>query len=192
MLRRIRPGERASFGQFMHFRVLLCGLIGLAACTAPSVAPPSRGDLAIEVVRVKPGAAAPDHSDGCWAKDITPAIIETQTEQLLVSRERRDAEGRVIAPASYRTNTQQRMVQDTAEVWFRAPCPEALTVNFVATLQRALKARGLYLLPVTGDWNPDTAEAIRRFQAARGLDSPILSLAATRELGIISTDISTL
>lgn len=156
------------------------------------VTAPSRTDLTIEVTRVKPGGSPPDTSVGCWAKDITPAVIETRTEQILVSEERRDATGNITSPASYKTNTQQRMVQDTTEVWFRKPCPQDVNVTFVATLQRALKARGLYLQPVTGAWNPETAEAIRRFQADRGLDSPVLSLAATRELGIISTDFETL
>lgn len=182
-----------SDGHIMNFRFLLCGLLCFAACSAaPPVAAPNRDNQTIELIRVKPGDTPPDTSQGCWAKDITPAIIETHTEQVLVSEERRDADGNITSPASYRTNTQQRMVQDTSEVWFRRPCPQDVTVNFVATLQRALKARGLYLQPVTGAWNPDTTEAVRRFQAERGLDSPILSLAATRELGIISTDISDL
>lgn len=181
----------------MHFRFLLCGLLvcgqlGLAACAGPSVVAPNRTNQTIEVIRVKPGSPPPDTTQGCWATDLTPAIIETRTEQVLVSEERRDADGNITAPASYRTSTQQRMVQDTSEAWFRRPCPQDVTVNFIATLQRALKARGLYLEPVTGAWNPATSEAIRRFQAERGLDSPVLSLAATRELGIISTDISDL
>ena len=37
------------------------------------------------------------------------------------------------------------------------------------------------------NWAAPTTEAIRRFQAERGLDSPVLSLAATRELGITAT-----
>ena len=36
--------------------------------------------------------------------------------------------------------------------------------------------------------DPATAEALRRFQAERGLDSPLLSLGAAKELGLISTD----
>jgi hypothetical protein len=33
---------------------------------------------------------------------------------------------------------------------------------------------------------------VRRFQADRGLDSPTLSLAAAKELGLIATDLSDL
>lgn len=63
---------------------------------------------------------------------------------------------------------------------------------FLASLQRALKARGLYLGEVTGEWNAATAEGVRRFQAERGLDSPRLSLAAARELGLIAVDLDRL
>ena len=92
--------------------------------------------------------------------------------------------GVVIQPAAYRTRTQQRMVQDREEIWFRAPCPDTMDMEFVATLQRALKARGLYLLPLSGLIDAPTRDAIRRFQAERGLDSPRLSLGAARELGL--------
>ena len=98
----------------------------------------------------------------------------------------------MIEPASFRTRTQQRIVQEREEIWFRAPCPEEQTVQFIASLQRALKARGLYLMPVTGEMNAETAEALRRFQAERGLDSPVLSLGAARELELAATSLDAL
>jgi peptidoglycan hydrolase-like protein with peptidoglycan-binding domain len=48
------------------------------------------------------------------------------------------------------------------------------------------------VLPITGEMNPETAEAVRRFQAERGLDSPVLSLAAARELGLAATSLEDL
>lgn len=155
--------------------------------TAPAV-----GNLGIELVRLKEGQHPPPSAGKCWAKDTTPAIIETTTEQVVVTDEQRDAAGKVTAPATYQTKTHQRLLQDHEEVWFRAPCPQDMTVNFVATLQRALKARGLYVAPVTGMMDAATAEAVRRFQAERGLDSPELSLSAAKELGIIATDFANL
>ena len=119
---------------------------------------------------------------------MTPAVIETVTEQVQVTPEVRDADGRVTTPAAFRTVTQQKMVQDREEIWFRAPCESDISVAFTATLQRALKARGLYRDAVTGTLTPATTGAIRRFQAERGLDSPHLSLAAARELGLIAGD----
>lgn len=174
---------------------LVAALLGLAACQTAGgpVSGPARADLGIELIRRPPDAGPPPGPEGaCWDKDVTPAVIETVTDQVLVSAEQRDADGKVTAPATFRTVTAQRMVQEREEVWFRAPCPEDISVAFVASLQRALKARGLYLLPVTGAMDGATAEAIRRFQADRGLDSPTLSLAAARELGLIAVDLDRL
>jgi peptidoglycan hydrolase-like protein with peptidoglycan-binding domain len=78
-------------------------------------------------------------------------------------------------------------VQDRAQVWFPAPCAADMTLDLIATLQRALKARGFYLLPLTGVYDAPTMAAVRRYQAGRGLDSPKLSLGAARELGIVAT-----
>ena len=169
-------------------KALLIGGLVVAGCTTGQNAGPARADLAIELVRLtKPGP--PNGPDGaCWVSDTTPAIIESVTEQVVIAEELRDAAGRVTTPASFETQTFQRMVQDREEVWFRAPCAADMTVHYIATLQRALKARGIYLQPVTGTLDAGTADAIRRFQATRGLDSPILSLAAAKELGISATD----
>lgn len=177
----------------MIFRLVLgCALV-LAGCGEQvSVSAPAVSNLGIELVRLKEGQQPPQTEGICWAKDTTPAVIETTTEQLVVTDEQRDAQGAVTAPATYQTKTHQRLLQDHEEVWFRAPCPSDMTVNFVATLQRALKARGLYMAPVTGIVDATTSEAIRQFQAERGLDSPELSLSAAKELGIIATDVSRL
>lgn len=165
----------------------------LAACQGAGVPKaPGQVDLAAEVVRLdRPGPPARPEG-ACWESDVTPAVIETVTEQVVVTAEKRDADGRVTAPATYRTDTRARIVQDREEVWFRAPCPADITVDFVATLQRALKARGYYLLPLSGALDAGTRDAVRRFQADRGLDSPLLSLAAARDLGLLPTSLDDL
>ena len=167
-------------------------ILGLAACQPTPVTAPSTTDLTAEIVRLtEPGP--PNGPDGaCWASDVTPAVIETVTEQVLLSPEKRDDQGNITAPATFRTVTQQRMIQDNEEVWFRSPCPDQLTMDFIATLQRALKARGLYVLDLSGVMDAATLEAVRRFQAERGLDSPVLSLAAARALGILPTALADL
>jgi Putative peptidoglycan binding domain len=156
----------------------------MGGCVGPLVRPPSIDGFTIELVE---GEQPQAPAGACWASDLTPLIIETVTEQSLSVPEKLDAVGNVLTPAVYSTNTRQRIVQERREVWFRAPCPEELTIAYHATLQRALKARGLYLGPVTGAMDAPTMEAIRRFQADRGLDSPVLSLAAARELGLAAT-----
>ncbi len=167
-------------------------LLLASACTGPKVDRPARADLSIEAVHIK-GDGPPKGPEGaCWDKDTTPAVIETVTEQVIVSPEVRDAAGQITAPATFRSETAQHMVQDRQEVWFRAPCPEQMDVAFLASLQRALKARGLFGAAISGSYDAATAEAVRRFQAERGLDSPRLSLAAAKELGLIAVDIDRL
>ncbi len=171
---------------------LISALLVLAACTAGQNQPPGRADLGIEVVRLTQPGPPKGPKDACWSGSTIPAVIETVTEQVLAEPEVKDAAGSVISPARYRTETRQRIVQDREEVWFRAPCPEVFDVGFIATLQRSLKARGFYLLPLTGVLDAPTTDAIRRFQTLRGLDSGTLSLAAARELGLVSTDLAKL
>ena len=163
------------------------GLIGLVAAGCRPGVPevPQRADLSSEIVRLdRPGP--PERPEGaCWEADVTPAVIETVTEQVVVTPETRGADGTLLTAATYRTDTRTRILRDREEVWFRAPCPADYTVEFVTTLQRALKARGFYLLPLTGEMDAGTRDAVRRFQTERGLDSARLSLAAARELGLV-------
>ena len=162
-------------------------LMVLGACQTAMPPAPRTSDLSREIVRLdRPGPPARPEG-ACWESDVTPAVIETVTEQVVVTPETRGEDGRVLTPATYRTDTRTRIVQDREEVWFRAPCPAEYTVDFVASLQRALKARGFYLLPLTGELDAGTRDAVRRYQAERGLDSPRLSLAAARELGLLPT-----
>ena len=166
----------------------LC-LLALAGCAGAPLPPeaPSRADFSSELVlRDEPGP--PEGPQGaCWQADIRPAVIETVTEQVLIEPERKAADGTAI-PAVYGTETRQRIVEDRATVWFRAPCAAELTPDLIATVQRALKARGLYLMPLTGVLDAPTREAIRRYQRSRGLDSDHLSLAAARDLGVVAAD----
>lgn len=168
---------------------ILCAGLALAACR-PSAMPeaPARADLSIDLVRLtEPGP--PKGPDGaCWASDVTPMVIETISEQVMVSEEKRAEDGSVIAPASFHSETRQKIVQEREEIWFRSPCPADMTVDFIASLQRALKARGLYLLPLTGELDMATRTALRRFQSERGLESDRLSLSAARELGLVALD----
>ena len=160
----------------------LAALALLPACQMQGAAG-GAGDLRGELVRLDPGPP-PAEPGLCWEGDITPAVIETVSEQVLVSPEERAEDGRVITPATYRSETRQRIAQEREVVWFRTPCDAELTVEFVASLQRALKARGYHQGATTGTLDAETAEAVRRYQAERGLDSARLSLGAARQLGL--------
>ncbi|KPU84904.1 hypothetical protein JI58_00895 [Marinosulfonomonas sp. PRT-SC04] len=139
--------------------------------------------------------SAPEDSDKCWGKGTTPAVVETVTQQVLVR-----AAGPIIAPspdgaptyktvhspAIYTTRTQQKIITPRADFWFEVPCPAQIDQGFIATLQRALKSRGLFRGAVTGVIDQRTQKAVRWYQKQHGLDSTTLSLAAARQLGLIA------
>jgi hypothetical protein len=132
---------------------------------------------------------APKYKPGqCWGQDVSPAVIETVTEQVVVSQAVIAADGTVTSPATYRTETHQKIVRKRADVWFRIPCDGEMTPELVSVLQRALKARGYYRGAITGEMDNKTANAIQAFQRPRGLDSPVFSLAAAHQLGIIAIE----
>ena len=78
------------------------------------------------------------------------------------------------------------MIEETA---FRVPCPEVMTTDFIATLQRALAARGQYDGPITGRADPATRRAVQGFQKSHGFDSPILTLDTAQKLGLVPVNI---
>lgn len=168
---------------------LCCG--ALAACQGGVVpAAPGHPDLAAELLHRSEPGPPPGPEGSCWTSDVTPAVIETVTEQALAAPATFAADGTTLTPARFRSVTRQEIIKSRDEVWFRSPCPAAMTVDFIATLQRALKARGLYRLALTGVMDAPTRTAVRQFQAPMGLDSPLLSLAAARDLGIVPTDLA--
>ena len=194
-MRRTKPDRYEAKADLMRqFPLTACAaVLMLAACNSSGpIDAPSTSNLSAELVRRREPGPPPGPDGTCWASSTTPAMIETVTEQVLATAEVTDAVGNVIKPATYRTKVQQKIVREREEVWFTSPCPDQMGPDFIATLQRALKARGLYLLPLTGVLDAATNDAIRRFQAARGLDSPVLSLAMTRELGIVPTALDAL
>ncbi len=165
----------------------------LAGCGQQiAVKAPQTADLADEAITITGEGPPPGPEGTCWAHDLIPAVFETTTEQTLVSAEVRDEAGSVVTPASYKSVSKLRVLNERRDIWFTAPCPEDMTVEFLATLQRALKARGYYTLPLTGEMDAATTEAVRHYQADLGLDSPLLSRAATQELGIATTSLADL
>ena len=158
-------------------------LLGLAAGCAPL---PASG----------PGRVAPDADQGqiltgtdgkCYGRQITPAVIETVTEQIVVQPAVLNTDGSVRSPAAFRTVTRQRILTERREVEFEAVCASVLTPEFIASLQRALEARGGYSGPVTGAWDARTARAVQAWQTARGgPSSPVLAIATARDLGLVS------
>ena len=171
----------------------LMAALSLGGCGSPvPVAAPAPEDLTGEAIQSGTGGPPSRPQGACWGHDTIPAMIETVTETVLDQPELRDKDGRVIRPASYSSTARQRMVHDREEVYIRTPCYNQLTPDTIVTLQRALKARGYYLLPLSGELDPATMIAIRRYQADHGLDTPVLSLKAAETLGLVAVDQSKL
>jgi hypothetical protein len=152
--------------------------LALAACAPQGPAPRAPADLAEAPPGAPPGS--------CWGKEVAPAVIETVTEQIEIAPPTYGAGGLIIAPARYTTETRQVIVTERQVRWIETPCAEVMTPRFVASVQRALAVRGDYRGPVTGTLDPRTRAAIRRHQAARGLDSDILALETARALGLVA------
>lgn len=171
------------------YRIVLSALAlaGLAACGGPAA---DLGALGEPEVTRRVQEAPPGAPPGtCWGKHVSPAVIETVTEQVLLQPAEVHADGTVTKPAIYKTETVQKIVRERKETWFETPCDRDLTPDFLASLQRALAVRGLYKGPVTGQMDARTRAAVRRYQKPQGLDSGILSLAAARRLGLAVVDL---
>lgn len=181
---RQESGEQAQM-QTPSRRFALMSCLAIAACTAVP-AGLATTDLSAGLLPAT-DATPPATPEGvCWARAVTPAVIETVTEQVMATAERRGPDGAVTEPATFRTETRQSIVTDRREVWFETPCAGVMGPEFLATLQRALKARGLYLEPLTGAIDAPTRAAIRAWQRPRGLDSDVLAMASARALGIVA------
>nr|WP_224380286.1 peptidoglycan-binding domain-containing protein [Roseovarius carneus] len=144
----------------------------------------SEPNLVQTLAEAPPGAAP----GTCWGKVVTPAVIETVTDQIILQPAEVLSDGTVTSPAVFKTETRQAIVQERKVTWFETPCAADLTPEFVATVQRALQARGFFRGGITGLMDTRTRAAIRRFQAPEGLDSGILSLAAARSLGLVAVE----
>ncbi len=122
----------------------------------------------------------------CYETETVPAVIETVTEQVLVTPAVLAADGSVAEPAVHKSRSRQEIVRERQVLRIETPCPAAMTPEFNATLQRALAARGLYAGAVTGVFDAETRAAVERYQTARGVPSGVLSVATARELGLIT------
>ncbi len=170
-----------------RLHLLLPALISvlLSACApeGPGRVPQGLGQSVRGAAQKAPPGAPPG---SCWDTEITPAIIETVTRQEQVTPPRLDASGQITTPATFRSVTRQEVVRPRRETWFETLCPADFSPDFVATLQRALAARGHFPETVTGLLDRATQRGILTYQRSQGLDSPTLSLENARKLGLIS------
>jgi len=123
----------------------------------------------------------------CFARTTTPALIETVTHQVMVQPAIVRGDGTVESPAAFRTVTRQEILRERREVEFETPCTAILTPQLVASLQRALLARGYYRGTINGRIDGRTSAAIERYQIAQGdVPTPTLTLRTARSLGLVA------
>jgi hypothetical protein len=148
------------------------------------------GDRAALTFDNPPAFAAPlverDADGGCYGRDVTPAQIQTVTEQVMVQPASVTSDGTILSPAAFRTVTRQQITRERREVLFETICPEDLTPEFIGSLQRALKARDHYSGPISGVFDGRTARAVQSFQRLEGHDSLLLDIRTARQLGLVA------
>lgn len=123
----------------------------------------------------------------CFERVTTPAVIETVTEQIMVQPALVRSDGSVESPAAFRTVTRQRILRERREVEFETPCASVMTPEFIASVQRALLARGYYRGPISGALDSRTGAAIERFQTdQQDVQTRVLTLRTARALGLVA------
>ena len=127
--------------------------------------------------------AAPEGS--CWAKHITPAVIETITSQKQLSLPVDQAGNLGHPAASYQTETRHVLLNNRYERWFETLCPDLMDAPLVTELQRTLQDHDLYQGKIDGLLGPVTKAAVHRFQRQNGLDSDTLSLRSAVLLALV-------
>jgi len=161
---------------------VLGAIFALAACA-------DLGLTEIEDTSATEDLRPPDAEPGaCYGHQVLPAMFETVTQHIVVRDATYDGAGTLLTPTAYRTDTVQKIVRERDYVWFKKPCPEDMDDQFLFSVQRALKARGLYSGRISGEMDQRTRKAVRKYQQGLGLDSEILSLQAARKLGLVAVE----
>lgn len=172
--------QASSSRRITRLATTLFGAVILTACMQDQTVSDSG---VIQGTGLAPAGAPPGT---CWGKIPTPAVIETVTEQILVTPAKVNADGSIASLPIYREESRQQIVTPRTDRWFEIPCPPDFTVEFVSTLQRALQVRGLYSGAINGNMDAATRRAVLSVQTAAGLPSDVLSIETARELGIVA------
>lgn len=157
-------------------------LLALCACASPQSDPPA--SVAVPVIQQ---AEIQTMADGrCFSFDPGPPTFETITQQVIAVPEQRAADGSVTQPAIFRNVDRQVEVIRENPPRFQVVCPQDLSQNFVASLQRALAARNAYAGAINGLIDDATKTAILQFQAESGTYSSNLAMVTAQSLGLLS------
>ena len=164
----------------MRFAITATCVLALAACEAPVPTTPTN---APEVL-IDLGELETDGNGRCFARDAAPTEVRIVEETVIVVPEKRDNLGRITQPAVVRSQDGPQTFRIGDGKRFETLCPQEYTAQFVASLQRAMKARGAYDGPITSAYDAATSQAVRAFQLSSGIDSPLLRRRTALELGL--------
>lgn len=164
--------------------LLLSSLLVLCACAQSERPAVARMNVTERLSSVS--APPPDaRGDSCWGVEETPAVIEETVQSIVLQPAQMTADGTVLSPPVTKQEVQQKIIRERKETWFETLCEDELTPDFIASLQRALIARGLFDGEIDGTMTSQLGFSIRRYQGPQGLDSSILSRAAARQMGLV-------
>lgn len=170
-------------------RTLSAGaLLALAACASATGPAPENATRAVAVPISPPALAERTAHGTCRTREVTPAVYEQVMGEVQVVQAQIADDGTVLNPPIYRRAPVPRLVRARSEISFEAPCPEVLTPEFIASLQRALAVRGYFAGNVTGLLDAPTTAAVRKYQSERGLDSGQVSIETARALGLVAIE----
>lgn len=183
---------RTMTGRMMTGLALTGALLLCTACATRGIGgPPLRHDLSAQISTITDsgdedgtlgtGTALSIDAEGtCWARERVTAGTESTADQ--------GADPAGMPELVRPKNT----VKAGQIIRFPTPCPEVMDSEFIATLQRALQVRGYYPGQPSGQMDAATHNALRAYQAPRGLPSGTLSVGAAREMGLIITPLDAL
>ena len=158
----------------------LCAAL-LASCQQPQ--PEVAPDQVSRAEADSPEVTETPEGQRCYGTKVIPAEYGHVMGQVQVVQAERAADGTIINPPVYRNQPVPKLIKPRSEQRFEIPCPEQMTPEFIATVQRALFARGYYKGRITGTMDSATKAAVLHYQQRNGLDSDILTIDSARALG---------
>ena len=125
-------------------------------------------------------------TDGtCFAQAAPQQATRVVTRQVEVIPAVTGPDGTITTPPVFRNETGPISEQVAPGARFAVLCPDELTPERIATLQRALKARLAYDGAITGVYDSETSRAVQAFQAPLGIDSAELARNLAQRLGLV-------
>ncbi|MBE9476435.1 MAG: peptidoglycan-binding protein [Proteobacteria bacterium] len=142
------------------------------------------------------GLPTASRMDACRIHYTAPAIVETVTKQVLIKPETLGTDPQtgqtiVVAPAVYRTETEQKIIRARQQDWADIICRQDQSVVFIQSLQRALAARGHYNAVATGVMDERTKRALRKVQKKAGINTAEVTMDLAESYGLITHRIFT-